>query len=93
MINDIATYWKCGSGGYFHECVANILGAHHHKKADTENLKSHAKGEAFKYDRNAGPNDFYVEIIMPFIDLNISQGKVIVTINRGPGAFPVFRKH
>jgi hypothetical protein len=85
MINTIAPYWKCGSGGDFPECVANVLGANHHQKADKENLKSHAKGEALKYDRNAVPNDFSVGIIMPFIDPNISQGKVKVTINRGPG--------
>jgi hypothetical protein len=30
---------------------------------------------------------------MPFIDPNISQGKVNVTINRVPGACPVFEKH
>jgi hypothetical protein len=93
MINTIAPYWKCGSGGDFHECVANVLGAHHHQKADKENKKSHVIGESLKYDRNVVPNDFYVGIIMPFIDPNISQGKVNVTINRVPGACPVFEKY
>jgi hypothetical protein len=36
---------------------------------------------------------FFVALVMPFIDPNISQGKVNVTINRGPGACPVFEKH
>jgi hypothetical protein len=72
MINIIAPYLKCGPGGDFHECVVNVLGAHHRQKADKENLKSHTKGEAFKYDRNVVPNDFSVGIIMPLIDPNIS---------------------
>jgi hypothetical protein len=92
MINTIALYWKCGSGRDFHKRVANFLGAHHHQKADKENKKSHAKGEALKYDRNGVPNDFYVGLTMPFIDPNISQGKANITINRGTGAHPVFEK-
>jgi hypothetical protein len=93
MINTIPPYWKCGSGGDFHEYDVNVLGAHHLQKADKENLKSHAKGEAFKYDRNVVPNYFSVGLIMPFVDPNISQGKVNVTINRVPGACTVFGKH
>jgi hypothetical protein len=93
MINTIAPYWKCGSGGDFHECVANVLGSHHRQKADKENLKSHTKGEAHKYDRNVVPTDFSVGLIMHFIDPNISQGKFNVTINRGPGDPPVFDLH
>jgi hypothetical protein len=93
MINTIAPYWKCGSSGDFHERVVNVLEAHHRQKADKENLKIHAKGEALKYDRNVVPNYFSVGLIMPFIDPNISQGKVNVTINRGPGGRPVFEKH
>jgi hypothetical protein len=93
MINTIAPYWKCGSGGDFHECVANVIGAHHRQKADKENKKSHAKGESYKYDRNVVPNDFVVALVMPFTDPNISQGKVNVTMNRGPGACPVFENH
>jgi hypothetical protein len=92
MINTTAPYWNCGSGGDFHECVVNVFGAHHRQKADTENLKSHAKGDALKYDRNVVPNDFSVGLIMHFIDPNISQGTVNVTINR-PGDRPVFVKH
>jgi hypothetical protein len=30
---------------------------------------------------------------MPFIDSNISQGKINATINHVPGAHPVFEKH
>jgi hypothetical protein len=67
--------------------------AHHRQKVDKENKKSHAKGEYLKYDTNVVPNDFFVGLIMPFINPNISQGKVNVTINRGPGACPVFEKH
>jgi hypothetical protein len=93
ILNTIAPYWKCGSGGDFHECVTNFLGAHHRQKADKENIKSHAKGEALKYYRNVVPHDFSVGLIMPFIDPNISQGKVNVTINRGPGSRPVFEKN
>jgi hypothetical protein len=92
MINTIAPYWKCGSGGDFHKC-ANVLGAHHRQKADKENKKSHAKGECLKYDRNVVPNDFFVGLVVPFIDPNISKGKDNVTINRRPGACPVFEKH
>jgi hypothetical protein len=83
----------CGSGGDFHECVADFLGAHHRQKADKENKKIHAKAECLKYDRNVVPDDFFVGLVMPFIDPNISQGKVNVTINRGPGACPAFEKH
>jgi hypothetical protein len=93
MINNIAPYWKFGSGGDFHECVENVLGAHHRQKADKENKKSHAKGEYLKYDRNVVPNDFSVGLIMPFIHPTISHGKVNVTINRVPGGCPVFEKH
>jgi hypothetical protein len=39
MINTIALYLKCGSGGDLHECVVNVLGAHHLQKADKENKK------------------------------------------------------
>jgi hypothetical protein len=60
MINTIAPYWKCCFGEDFHECVVNVLGAHHHQKADKENMKRHAKGEALKYNRNVVPNDFSV---------------------------------
>jgi hypothetical protein len=90
MIKTIAPYWKCGSGGDFHECVVNVLGAHHLQKADKENLKSQVKVESLKYDRNVVQNDFSVGLIMPFIDPNISKGKVNVAINRRPGARPVF---
>jgi hypothetical protein len=93
MINNIAPYWKCGSSGDFHECVVNVLVAHHRQKADKENQKIHAKGEALKYNRNDVPNDFSVGLIMPFIDPNISQGKVSVAISRGPEACLVFENH
>jgi hypothetical protein len=59
MINTIAPYWKCASGGDFHECVVNVIGAHHRQKADKENKKSYAKGECYKYDINVVPNDFF----------------------------------
>jgi hypothetical protein len=29
IINQVAPFWKCGSGGDFHECVGNVLAAHH----------------------------------------------------------------
>jgi hypothetical protein len=60
MINTIAPYWKCGSGGDIHEYVVNVLRTHHRQKADKENLKSYAKGEPPKYDQNVVPNDFLV---------------------------------
>jgi hypothetical protein len=62
-------------------------------KVKQRESKNPRKGEAFKYDRNFLPNGFSVGLIMPFIDPNISQGKVNVTINCRSGARPVFEKH
>jgi hypothetical protein len=82
----VASFWKCGSGGKLHECVGNVLAAHHRAISVKENLAQQKKGKAPKWDANIVPNDYWVKSVLPFIDPNVSLGKINVTRNRGPDA-------
>jgi hypothetical protein len=93
IINQVAPFWKCGSGGDFHKCVGNVLAAHHHARSVKENLTQQKKGKDPKWDANIVPNDYWVTRLFPFIDPNVSRGKINVTHNRGPDAPRNFDDH
>jgi hypothetical protein len=93
IINTIAPFWKYGSCGDFHECVANVVAARHHKRAMKENTVKRLKGEANKWDTNLVPNDYWVTMLLPFIYPHVTRGKNNVTLNRGPNASWNFDQH
>jgi hypothetical protein len=49
--------------------------------------------KAPKWDVNIVPNDYWVTSLLPFIDPNVSRGKINVTRNRGPDAPRNFNQH
>jgi hypothetical protein len=56
-------------------------------------LAQRKKGKSPKWNANIVPNDYWVTILLPFIDPNVSGGKITVTHNRGPDAPRSFDQH
>jgi hypothetical protein len=93
IMNQAAPFWKCGSGGDFHECVGNVPAVRHCAKFVKENLAQRKKGKAPKRAANIVPNDCWVTSLLSFIDPNVSRGKIHVIHNRGPDAPHNFDQH
>jgi hypothetical protein len=66
---------------------------HHHKRAVKKNAAKRQKGEANKWDRNIIPNDYWVTVMLPFIDPHVAHGKINVTLNRGQHAPRNYDQH
>jgi hypothetical protein len=86
MVNKVCPFWVNGSGGDFHQCLANALAAAWRRKDNKENADKRAKGKSSKKDQQVVTNWFWSTVLYAFLDPNISGGKINPTPNRGPNA-------
>jgi hypothetical protein len=86
IVNKVCPFWVHGSGGDFHQCLANALAAAWRRKTNKENADKRAKGKSPKNDPKVVPNWFWYTVLYAFLDPKKSGGKINPTPNRGPNA-------